>query len=91
MSSDIATGIYEVTQGEYKGAAIFLIEVSEPEESEFVYLTIYNPDTEESHEVTLDAWNVMCTEDKLERVSDIPEEIKDKFLTGGFGLINGLE
>lgn len=84
-------GIYEVTQGQYQGAAIFLIEVSEPEESEFIYLTIYNPDSKESHEISLDEWNLMLAEDGLTWKQDIPDEIKDQYLTGGFGLIAGLE
>ena len=88
---EFPTGIYKVTKGEYSGAALFLVEVSDPEESEFVYLTIYNPDSEESHEITLDEWKIMLDEDDLEWIEEIPEEIKDQYLTGGFGLIAGLE
>ena len=83
-------GIYEVTQGEYKGAALFLIDVSEPEDSEFVYLSIYNPESKDTHEIVLDEWIEMVNEDGLKRASDIPDEIKDEFLTGRFGFIDGL-
>jgi len=88
---EFPTGIYEVTQGEYTGAAIFLVEVSDPEESEFVYLTIYNPESKESHEITFDGWKLMQTEDGLKWADEIPEKIKDQYMTGGFGLIAGLE
>ena len=84
-------GIYRVTQGQYQGAALFLIEVSDPEESEFTYLTIYNPDSKESHEVTSEEWLVMAKEDGLVWAEEIPDEVKDEYLTGGFALINGLE
>lgn len=84
-------GIYEVTQGEYQGAALFLIDVSEPEDSEFVYLSIYNPDSKDTHEIVLDEWIEMMNEDGLKRVADIPDEIKDEFLTGSFGFIDGLK
>ncbi|MDX1352254.1 MAG: hypothetical protein R3254_04525 [Thiomicrorhabdus sp.] len=83
-------GIYEVTHGEYQGAAIFLVEVSEPEESDFIYMTIFNPGTEENHEISFEEWLVMVDEDGLVWRSDIPNDIKDKYLEGTFSLIDGL-
>ncbi|MBF6056884.1 MULTISPECIES: hypothetical protein [Thiomicrorhabdus] len=80
MSENIKTGIYEVTVGEYVGAAILLMDVSDPEESEFVYLTIFNPDTGEDHEITNDEWKEMVQEDGLQWIEDIPDEIKDQYL-----------
>ncbi|WP_040725036.1 hypothetical protein [Thiomicrorhabdus sp. Kp2] len=83
-------GVYEVTHGDYQGAAIFLIEVSEPEESEFVYMTIFNPGSEESHEISFDEWVVMVDEDGLIWRSEIPDEIKDMYLEGSFSTIDNL-
>lgn len=89
---DYKPGIYLVTQGEYKDAAIFLIEISDPEESDFTYMTIFNPETEDSHEVSSEEWLVMAEEDGLKWQSDIPNEIKDIYLKGGnFAAIDGLE
>jgi len=84
-------GIYLVTLGQYKGAAIFLIEVSEPEESDFIYMTIFNPESNDSHEISLDEWLLMIKEDGLEWKSDIPNEVKDMYLKGSFSLVDGLE
>ncbi len=89
--NELLTGIYKVTRGEYIDAAIFLVEISEPEESDFIYLTIFNPDSNESHEITLDEWNAMSDEDGLIWTSEIPNEIKDQYTNGEFGLIEGLE
>jgi len=89
-AQSIKTGIYKVTQGEYNGAALFLVDISAPEESEFVYLTIYNPESEDSHEVSLGEWLQIAKEDSLEWQEDIPNEIKDKLLEGSFARITGL-
>jgi len=78
----IKTGVYKVTKGEYINAALFLVDITEPEESEFVYLTIYNPDSEKSHEIALDEWLAMSSEDGLEWDSVIPDDIKDQYLHG---------
>jgi len=88
---DVKPGIYLVTKGQYEGAAIFLIEVSEPEESEFVYMTIFNPENEGSHEISFDEWNIMTKEDGLTWNSEIPDEVKDLYLKGNIALIKGLD
>ena len=88
---DFNPGIYLVTKGQYEGAAIFLIEISEPEESEFVYMTIFNPESEESHEISFEEWMVMNNEDGLTWSSEIPDDIKDLYLQGSFSLIKGLD
>lgn len=80
--TSIKTGIYKVTKGQYENAALFLVDIIEPEESEFVYLTIYNPDSEESHEIALEEWQAMSCEDGLEWDSPIPYDIKDQYLHG---------
>ncbi len=49
----IRTGTYKVTKGEYQSAELIVTKVESPEESEFVYLTIYNPDSDESHKIEL--------------------------------------
>jgi hypothetical protein len=93
MSSheDYKPGIYLVSQGQFKGAAIFLIEVSDPAESEFVYMTIFNPESKESHEISFDEWLQMVNEDGLNWSSEIPDEVKDMYLKGSFSLIEGLD
>ncbi len=83
-------GVYKVTQGEFVNAAIFVIDIAEADESTPSYLTIYNPDSQESHEVSLDDWLIMVNEDGLELAGDIPDEIKDQALSGGLGFIKGL-
>ncbi|WP_029407550.1 hypothetical protein [Thiomicrorhabdus sp. Milos-T2] len=88
--NEFKPGVYEVTQGQYQGAALFLVEVSEPEESEFIYMTAFNPESEESHEIYSEEWTAMVIEDGLSRKEDIPDEIKDMYLKGGFSLIDGL-
>lgn len=87
---DFLPGIYLVTKGQYEGAAIFLIEVSEPEEDEVAYMTIFNPESEESHEIPFDEWMVMNNEDGLTWNTAIPDEVKDLYLKGSFALIKGL-
>lgn len=90
LQDEFKPGVYRVTQGQFKDAAIFLVEVSDPEESDFTYMTIYNPDSKESHEVTSEEWQIMAKEDALVWDSEIPNEIKDAYISGGFGLITGL-
>ena len=88
--NEFKPGVYEVTQGQYQGAALFLVEVSEPEESEFIYMTVFNPESEESHEISSAEWLAMVKEDGLSWKSGIPDEVKDMYLKGGFSLIDGL-
>nr|BDD44847.1 hypothetical protein 2 [Piscirickettsiaceae bacterium] len=83
-------GVYKVTKGQFIGAAVFMIDMNEAEENVPAYVTIYNPDSEENHEISMPEWHAMLNEDGLERVSDIPDEIKDKCLSGGLGFIKGL-
>jgi len=78
------TGIYKVTKGKYIDAAIFLIDVSQPDESEFTYFTIYNPDSTDSHEIASDEWLVIVIEDGLVWHSDIPDDMKDEIMKGPF-------
>ncbi|WP_319379655.1 hypothetical protein [Thiomicrorhabdus sp.] len=80
MGSNTKTGIYQVTMGEYVGAAILVMDVSDPQESDFTYLTIYNPDSGDEHEITHDEWQLMVKEDGLEWKQEIPNEIKDQYL-----------
>ena len=40
-------------------------------------LTIYNPGSDENHEIELDEWLVMTNEDGLKWDSAIPNEIED--------------
>lgn len=91
MSEEIKAGIYKVTQGEFSGAAILVMDVSTPDEAEFCYLTIYNPETKDSHELTEFDWQEMSEVDGLEWQQEIPEEIKDEFLfKKSFASIPGL-
>jgi len=89
--NEYKTGVYMVTQGQFEGAALFLIEISDPEESDFTYMTIFNPESEESHEVAFDEWLEMAKQDGLTWKSEIPNEVKDKYLKGSFALIDGLD
>ncbi|GKT12934.1 MAG: hypothetical protein ISEC1_P1926 [Thiomicrorhabdus sp.] len=84
------TGIYKVTKGEYIDAAIFLMEITQPEESEFTYFTVYNPDSSENHEIPMDEWQVIADEDGLTWASEIPDNIKDQYLLGSMSQMEGL-
>ena len=83
-------GIYKVTKGQYIDAAIFLIDVSQPDESEFTYLTIYNPDSQESHEVPLQEWQIIASEDGLVWTASIPDDIKDEYVQGPISSLDEL-
>lgn len=78
--NDFKPGVYEVTLGDYKGATLYLMHVSQPEDSEFIYLTIYNPGSNDCHEVEHEEWLEMVDEDGLSWYSEIPEDIKQDFL-----------
>jgi len=77
---DFKVGIYKATAGDFAGAAIFLMDVSTPDESEICFFTIFNPETEEAHELTEQDWMDISAADSLEWQEEIPLEIKDKFL-----------
>lgn len=87
---NIDTGIYQVTQGEFLNAAILVVDVTQPDESEFVYISIYNPESQETHEIVLDEWLEMVQLDGLKRVSDIPDEIKDQLIKVSDGDLSDL-
>ncbi|BBP45956.1 hypothetical protein THMIRHAS_13290 [Thiosulfatimonas sediminis] len=91
MSEAIKTGVYQSTCGDFAGAAILVIDVSTPDEAEFCYLTIYNPESKESHELTEYDWKEMLEIDGLQWQQEIPEAIKDEFLfKKSFASIPGL-
>ena len=88
---DYKLGIYKATAGEYAGAAIFLVDVANPDESDFIYFTIFNPESEDTHELTEQDWQEISEADGLKWESEIPLEIKDKFLfKKSFAGISGL-
>jgi CRISPR/Cas system CSM-associated protein Csm4 (group 5 of RAMP superfamily) len=88
---DFKLGVYQATIGDFKGGAIFLMDVSTPDESEFCFMTIFNPESEEAHELTERDWNEICEADGLVWKEEISEEIKDKFLfKKSFAAISGL-
>lgn len=92
MNDQLKTGVYKATKGDYEGAALFLMDVSTPEESEFTYLTIFNPESNESHELTMLDWEEMVKLDGLEWVDDVSIEIKDQYLNrASFAHLEGLE
>ena len=78
--SDYKIGVYKATTGEFAGAAMFLVDVNTPDESEFIYFTIFNPESEATHELTEQDWQEITQADGLEWTEELPLEIKDKFL-----------
>ena len=54
-------------------------------------MTIFNPESEESHEISFDEWMIMNNEDGLTWNAVIPDEVKDLYLKGSFSLIKGLD
>lgn len=90
-NSEIYPGIYQATIGQFKGAAIFLIDTSDVEEAQPVYLTIFNPEDNAVHEVTPAEWQEIVEMDGLQWQQAIPEKVKDQFLNRhSFAHIQGL-
>jgi len=80
MKTEIKPGIYQATKGEFSGAALMVIAVTDSEQTGNLYLSIYNPENKESHELTQFDWQEMTDADGLEWVSEIPVEIQDEYL-----------
>ena len=90
IKNGFKTGVYKVTQGEYIDAALFVMEINQPEESEFTYVTVYNPDSADSHEIPMDEWKVIADEDGLVWDSELPDDVKDQYLSGSMSEMEGL-
>lgn len=87
----IQTGVYRSTLGDFKGAAIFLIDTQEPDAEQPTYLTLFNPENNGVHELTLREWQELVELDGLVWQQEIPLEIKDQFLNRhSFAHLQGL-
>lgn len=80
MENKIKTGVYKATLGEFKGAAIFVIDVSDDEEFVESVVSIFNPDTADLHELSFEEWYEISEADGLAWQQEIPVEVKDAFL-----------
>lgn len=80
INEKIKTGVYKATKGEFIGAALFLMDASEEENHPYDFLTVFNPESKQSHEITYEDWMEMTNLDGLEWVEEIPVAVQDAFL-----------
>lgn len=84
-------GIYEATQGEYIGATVYLVNVTQTDEEDFVFLTILNPELGVCYEISFEEWSLMQHEDSLKLIGEIEDDIMTKYQNGEFELINAFD
>lgn len=88
----VETGVYQSTIGQFKGAAIFLIDASDAHDGQPLYLTIFNPEDNAVHEMTTLEWQELVKIDGLQWKQPIPEAIQDQFLNRhSFAHLQGLK
>ncbi|WP_130537365.1 hypothetical protein [Thiomicrorhabdus indica] len=90
-SINLKTGIYKSTRGDFTGAALFIMDISDGEDNQPVYLTIFNPENNGVHEITPTEWQELAEADGLEWQQEIPLDVKDQFLNRhSFAHLQGL-
>lgn len=90
-TNTLKPGVYKSTKGDFAGAALFIVDVSDSEDNQPIYLTIFNPENNGVHEITPLEWEELAEIDGLQWEQDIPIEIKDQFLNRhSFAHLQGL-